>query len=243
VVNFETQVKQEFKYRALALKSGEFSIGPIKVKADGKDFQTEKVQIKIHEKDDIDKVQSENVKVWQEIDGKEYYLGEQINYKIFFAYRNVQLSNIRLEDSEVFSTDFLVGDPVQIQSVVVDAMEVDIDQTFGQTASRIHKALNDLKPTAEAVDATLGRSVEATRAAVVNEMNDLKQRVVRAEKRQQDEVRAQIEKVCVNLMPTRNLQERTLNPTYFFNKYSMDLLDTIRAHIDVGNASHRLIQL
>lgn len=129
------------------------------------------------------------------------------------------------------------------QSVVVDAMEVDIDQTFGQTASRIHKALNDLKPTAEAVDATLGRSVEATRAAVVNEMNDLKQRVVRAEKRQQDEVRAQIEKVCVNLMPTRNLQERTLNPTYFFNKYSMDLLDTIRAHIDVGNASHRLIQL
>ncbi len=129
------------------------------------------------------------------------------------------------------------------QSVVVDAMEVDIDQTFGQTTSRIHKALNDLKPMAEAVDATLGRSVEATRAAVVNEMNDLKQRVVRAEKRQQDEVRAQIEKVCVNLMPTRNLQERTLNPTYFFNKYSMDLLDTIRAHIDVDDASHRLIQL
>jgi bacillithiol biosynthesis cysteine-adding enzyme BshC len=129
------------------------------------------------------------------------------------------------------------------QSVVIDAMDVNIDKAFGQTASRIHKALNDLKPTAEAVDATLGRSVEATRASVVNEMNDLKQRVVRAEKRQQDEVRAQIEKACVNLMPTRNLQERTLNPTYFFNKYSMDLLDTIRAHIDTSNASHRLVQL
>ncbi|MGM0607061.1 MAG: BatD family protein [Candidatus Muiribacteriota bacterium] len=135
VVNFETQVKQEFKYRALALKSGEFSIGPIKVKADGKDFQTEKVQIKIHEKDDIDKVQSENVKVWQEIDGKEYYLGEQINYKIFFAYRNVQLSNIRLEDSEVFSTDFLVGDPVQnekrenINGLTYNVIELDYEIT------------------------------------------------------------------------------------------------------------------
>lgn len=129
------------------------------------------------------------------------------------------------------------------QSVVVDVMDIDIDDAFGQTASRIHQALNDLKPAAEAVDATMGRSVEATRATFVNELDDLKQRVVRAEKRQQDEVRAQIEKACVNLMPTHNLQERTLNPTYFFNKYSMDLLDTIRAHIDVGDASHRLISL
>mgnify|MGYP006273739071 CR=1 FL=1 len=129
------------------------------------------------------------------------------------------------------------------QSVVVDAMAVDVDAAFGQTASRIHQALNDLKPMAETVDATLGRSVEATRAALVNEMNALKQRVVRAEKRQQDEVRSQIEKACVNLMPDRGLQERTLNPTYFFNKYSMSLLDTVRTHIDVHDASHRLIQL
>ena len=129
------------------------------------------------------------------------------------------------------------------QSVVVDVMDIDIDRAFGQAASRIHQALNDLKPVAESVDTTLGRSVEATRATFVNELDDLKQRVVRAEKRQQDEVRAQIEKVCVNLMPTRNLQERTLNPTYFFNKYSMDLLDTVRAHIDVEDASHRLVQL
>jgi len=129
------------------------------------------------------------------------------------------------------------------QSVVMDVMDVDIDQAFGQTAARIHQALNDIKPTAESVDATLGRSVEATRATFVNELDDLKQRVVRAEKRQHDEVQAQIEKACVNLMPTRALQERTLNPTYFFNKYSMDLLSTIRAHIDVADPSHRVVQL
>lgn len=129
------------------------------------------------------------------------------------------------------------------QSVIVDTMDADIDAAFGQTSSRIHQALNDIKPVAESVDRTLGRSVEATRAALANELNDLKQRIVRAEKRQHEEVQAQIEKACVNLMPERSLQERTLNPAYFFNKYSMELLDTLRARIDVSDASHQLVSL
>ena len=129
------------------------------------------------------------------------------------------------------------------QQEVRRSMDVDIDAAFKETSTRIHKAINDLKPKATEVDDTLGRSVEATRAAFVNELNDLEHRVLRAEKRQHDELRAQLEKAYANLFPQRGLQERTVNAAYFLNKYSLDLIDTIQAQIDPFDSSHCIIDL
>jgi len=128
------------------------------------------------------------------------------------------------------------------QQIVVQHMEVDIDAVFGEALAQIHGAINDLKPSVEEVDRTLGKSAEAARAAIAQEMDELKQRVVRAEKRQHDELRAKLEKARVNLVPG-GLQERRINVHYFLNKYSPDLLDDLRQVLSTDTSAHQVVEL
>ena len=129
------------------------------------------------------------------------------------------------------------------QDVVVDTMEVDVDAVFSEAMPQLHQTINALKPEVEAVDRTLGSSAEATRAAIVDEMEALKQKVVRAEKRQQDEVRAQLEKAHVNLRPSGHLQERTITVLYYLNKYSPALLDELRHALRTDTSAHQVVEL
>jgi uncharacterized protein YllA (UPF0747 family) len=127
--------------------------------------------------------------------------------------------------------------------VVVDTMEVNVDALFSEALPQLHQTINALKPEVEAVDRTLGSSTEAARAAIVDEMEALKQKVVRAEKRQQDEVRAQLEKAHVNLRPHGNLQERTLTVLYYLNKYSPALLGDLRHALRPDTSAHQVVEV
>lgn len=136
------------------------------------------------------------------------------------------------------------GDFEQLfQGVVVDTMDVDVDAVFKEATRRVHQAINVLKPTVEDVDHTLIKSAEATRAALQNEMDELKSRVVRAEKRNQDEVRAQLRKAHDNLFPEGKLQERRISVLYFLNKYSLNLIDDLRAALSADTTAHQIVEL
>jgi uncharacterized protein YllA (UPF0747 family) len=138
----------------------------------------------------------------------------------------------------------LTGDVEHLfQTIVVDLMEVDVDAVFGDALAQIHGAINDLKPAVEEVDRTLGKSAEAARAAIAQEMSELKQRVVRAEKRQHDEVRAKLDKARVNLVPDGGLQERRINVHYFLNKYSPAMIDDLRRVLSTDTSEHQVVQL
>jgi uncharacterized protein YllA (UPF0747 family) len=122
-------------------------------------------------------------------------------------------------------------------------MDVDVEGVFEDVTRSLHQAINELKPAVEAVDSTLARSAEATRAALMNEMEAFKSRVVRAEKNNQDEVRAQIEKAHANLVPGSTLQERVVSVLYFLNKYSPELLAELRVALDVDTTEHQVVSL
>jgi bacillithiol biosynthesis cysteine-adding enzyme BshC len=129
------------------------------------------------------------------------------------------------------------------QEVVVQSMAVDVDALFSDALREMHQALNALKPQVEDVDATLGSATEAARASVMETMDDLKHKVVRAEKRKHDEIRAQLQKAHANLRPGGVLQERRINVLYFLNKYSLDLLDDLRRVLDTDTSSHQVVEL
>jgi bacillithiol biosynthesis cysteine-adding enzyme BshC len=129
------------------------------------------------------------------------------------------------------------------QDVVKAEMEVDVDEVFGDAMREIHQAVNDLKPDVEAVDRSLTPAVEATRTDLQQAMDALKTRVVKAEKRAQDEVRAQLEKARVNLVPGGTLQERVVSVLYFLNKYSLDLLDDLRDGLTLDTSAHQVVEL
>jgi len=122
-------------------------------------------------------------------------------------------------------------------------MDVDVDAIFGAAQPPIHQSLNGLKTHVTDVDRTLGKSVEAARAAIVQELNDLKERVVRAEKRKQEELYAQLQKAHVNLFPDGRPQERVVSVLYFLNKYSPALLRQLRDALTPDAAAHQVVYL
>jgi bacillithiol synthase len=114
---------------------------------------------------------------------------------------------------------------------------------FEQFRKEVHAGLERLKPEVDGIDRTLVRSVEATRAGMIKEIDRLEERVFRAQKRQHDELRGQIEKAAVNLFPEGRLQERVLSPLYYLNKFGPSLIDRLFDELSLDTTGHQLIEL
>ncbi|NBC17702.1 MAG: bacillithiol biosynthesis cysteine-adding enzyme BshC [Bacteroidetes bacterium] len=129
------------------------------------------------------------------------------------------------------------------QRVVKAQMSVDVDAVFDEAASHFHRAVNDVKAPVGEVDRSLIPAVEATRAAFINAWDDLKTNVLRAEKRQQDELRDQLDKARANLYPEGTLQERVISVFYFLNKYSLHLLPSLQETLSLDTSAHQVVQV
>lgn len=127
--------------------------------------------------------------------------------------------------------------------LVLIGLEADVDEAFKGAMRHLHQAIEEVKPKVQEVDRTLIKAAEATRASLVKELERFKERVVKAEKRNQDEVRGQLEKAAVNLYPGGKLQERTLSVLYFLNKYSPDLLGGLQATLSLDTTAHQVVEL
>lgn len=148
-----------------------------------------------------------------------------------------------LDKYELEAEDFARGVEPLFKQIVLDAMAFDVDDVFAESARALHGSLNDLKARIESVDPTLGRSAEATRVALVKELEKLKERVVRAEKRNHEEVRDGLEKAAVNLFPEGKLQERVLNVLYVLNKYSPEQIAILRQQLSLDTTAHQVVTL
>ena len=129
------------------------------------------------------------------------------------------------------------------QQIVLDEMEIDVGVVFKEAMRHVHEAINSLKPEIEKVDRTLVGTAEATRAALLKEMDKLQARVVRAEKQQHEAVCQQLEKAQANLYPGGTPQERAITVLYFLNKYGLDLLARLRRTLDLDTSAHQVVEL
>ncbi len=148
-----------------------------------------------------------------------------------------------LEKYDLAVDDFEEDVDRLFQRVVLDGMDVDVEALFKNAAQHVHAAVNLLKPEVEKVDKTLVKSAEAMRSALTDELMALKSRVVRAEKRSQDEVREQLEKAHVNLYPDGRPQERVLSILYFLNKYSPELIGELQISLSMDTTAHQIVEL
>ena len=129
------------------------------------------------------------------------------------------------------------------RAVVLAQMTDDVEVAFKAAMQPLHQAINTLKPVIEGVDRSLVKSAEATRAALMKEVGRLKERVIKAEKRNQDVIRDQLEKAMVNLYPAGKPQERALSVLYFLNKYSPALLEDLQAALPLDTTQHYVVAL
>jgi len=129
------------------------------------------------------------------------------------------------------------------KQIVVNQMAVDIEGVFGEAIGQMHETMDKLKAAVESVDKTLGGAADASRAMFVKELEKLKGRVVKAEKRSHEDLRAQLEKAYASLFPAGKLQERVLSPLYFLNKYGPNLVSRLEETLSLDTTAHQVVEL
>lgn len=144
---------------------------------------------------------------------------------------DLTLGNLEIELDKLF------------RQYVLDNMDVDVDYLFKEAAIPIHQAINALKPQIESIDPSLGKATEATRAMLMKELDRFKGRVVKAAKRNVDQVRNQFAKAQDNVLPGGKLQERSLSSLYFINKYGLSFFEELIDVLLLDTTAHQTIQL
>jgi bacillithiol biosynthesis cysteine-adding enzyme BshC len=120
---------------------------------------------------------------------------------------------------------------------------LDLEAPFGQALGQVHTALDALLPVVERVDRSLHTALEATRTSLLKELDRLRERVVKAQKRQQEDLRDQLVRTQTYLMPEGRLQERTLSLLYFLNKYGPELMIRLQDRLSLDTAMHQVLSL
>jgi len=92
------------------------------------------------------------------------------------------------------------------------------------------KLYESLKKQAEAVDATLGKHVEALRTQSIYRLQELEKKMLRAERRKFTDQQRQIHTVKENLFPKNGLQERIENFMYYYAKWGKDFIQQVYQH-------------
>jgi len=92
------------------------------------------------------------------------------------------------------------------------------------------KLYESLKKQAVAVDATLGKHVEALRTQSIYRLQELEKKMLRAEKRKFTDQQRQIHTLKEKLFPKDGLQERIDNFMYYYAKWGKDFIRQLHRH-------------
>lgn len=127
--------------------------------------------------------------------------------------------------------------------IALGRAEHDVEAAFGEAARALNGVVDALKPIATDTDPTLERSAEALRARLQKDVEALKAKIVRAEKRKHDEVRAQLDAAQASLFPAGSPQERVLSPLYVANRYGLDVAVRLAEGLALDTAEHQVVEL
>jgi uncharacterized protein YllA (UPF0747 family) len=122
---------------------------------------------------------------------------------------------------------------------------IDIDQVFKDWVTEIHSSVHTPIVAIKEIDPTLEGTVGKTMAGFENELNKLKGRVFRSVKQQEETQLKRIAKIKAQLFPD-GLQERSVSPIYFMNKYGLDIWDNLLQEFeeeDIDVRTHHLLSL
>ncbi|MBO6793277.1 MAG: bacillithiol biosynthesis cysteine-adding enzyme BshC [Balneolaceae bacterium] len=121
----------------------------------------------------------------------------------------------------------------------------DLDKLFSNWVSEIKESAKQPIQRIASIDPTLEGTAGKTVSGFENELNKLKGRVFRSLKQQEETQLKRIRKIKAQLFPD-GLQERAVNPTYFMNKYGMDVWDQMLVDFAVNDLdlqTHHIVKL
>jgi bacillithiol synthase len=139
--------------------------------------------------------------------------------------------------------DLFQGFDKLLPGIVEEYLNLDSARTFAEVEEQINIQLNKLDQDLSQIDPTLAENLAKRRRKILYHIGALRRKFQNVQVRKDEVVRHQIEAMFTSLLPHRNLQERSLNITYFLNRYGFNFIDWIYDAIDLEDKTHRVIYL
>ncbi len=96
IINFKMSAEQIYEYSIVPQSLGTFTIGPAKIKINGKIHESNTITITIGKSQEVSKVPDKAYYLQAEVDNKSPFINEQISY-VLRLFTRVDMSNISLE--------------------------------------------------------------------------------------------------------------------------------------------------
>ena len=130
-----------------------------------------------------------------------------------------------------------------LPSIVENYLNQDLAKTFAGVEEGINTQLNRLDQELSQFDATLAENLAKRRRKIIYHIAALRHKFHNAQVRKDEVIQHQISGLFAALLPNRHLQERSLNVSYFINRYGPQFVDWIYSAVDLDDKGHRLIYL
>lgn len=125
--------------------------------------------------------------------------------------------------------------------LVQERTGIDLEATFATAGSRIDASLAALDSVVSGLDAGLSATVGASSAAMRRELERLRERVLRAQRRRESELGHRLRHAASSVFPRGTPQERVSSPLWFAARFGPGFLPELMESIDVMAPAHQVI--
>ncbi len=148
-----------------------------------------------------------------------------------------------MEKYQLTMSDAFADLEVVMKKALTSANPENIPGEFEKTTEEIKKAIDRLDPLIVRVDPTLKGTMDATISRVLHHLQHLEEKTTTAYRKKNEQVLQQTRKFQQSIFPNRELQERVLNFTYFYNKYGEEFIDLLLRELPPYAKSHSVIAI
>jgi len=132
---------------------------------------------------------------------------------------------------------------VVLSKIVEEFLNKETARLFAEAEEKINIELNRLDQNLSQIEATLSENLAKRRRKILYHIGAMRHKFHLSQVRRDETVRRRIESMFTALTPHHQLQERTLNISYFLNRYGTNFIDWLYEAVDLEDKAHRIIYL
>ncbi len=121
--------------------------------------------------------------------------------------------------------------------------EVSADQIFSDLKEELTGVFYTYEKELSRIDANQTDSFNKRNKQFMDSLEIAKEKFNNSQAKQNEVISGQLKKVLLNIYPGNTLQERSLNITYFLNKYGNGLIELMMSGIRVDDFEHQLLDV
>lgn len=148
-----------------------------------------------------------------------------------------------LNKYELVFADLFNGYDSLLPDIVEKYLNVDAGKIFADVEEQMNTQLNRLDQNLSHIDGSLADTLAKRRRKIIYHIGSMRHKFHNVQLRKDEVIRRQLDAMFTSLLPNRYLQERTLNVSYFINRYGLNFIDWVYESIDLEDKSHRVVYL